>query len=117
MEIAGVDETKISQKLRDELQALVGGHLDSKEADRLSRRLEAELPGYEVTHRMSRGSEAGRLLVVFTFAESAGGWLTVMSNRFEADLSPGPGQERGVRHRRRHTGPPVRGQLRTRGQR
>jgi Omp85 superfamily domain len=80
VEIAGVDEKRISQKLRDELQALVGGRLDPANAERLSRALEAELPDYSVTRRISRGNEAGHIVVVFNFELS--------ERRFWIPLSP-----------------------------
>jgi Omp85 superfamily domain len=69
VEIAGVDETKISQALRDDLQALVGKRLDPEEAERLDDRLEEELEGYEVTRRMSKGSQPGSITLVFEMKE------------------------------------------------
>lgn len=70
VEITGVDDAKVSQELRDRLQSLVGGRLDRDEADRLDHLLSAELPGYEVTRRISRGSQPGRIRVVFDVAEA-----------------------------------------------
>src|SRR5262245_4175451 len=67
VEIAGIDENRISQKLRDEVKALTGGRYDPTNAERLSRALEAERPDYSVTRRISRGTEAGRIVVVFNF--------------------------------------------------
>jgi hypothetical protein len=63
--IEGIPEDDISRPLRDELQALVGGRLDHDEAQRLQKRLVAELPGYEVRRKMSRGSERGRIRLIF----------------------------------------------------
>ena len=63
--IEGIPDGDISRPLRDDLQALVGARLDHDEAQRLERRLVAELPGYEVRRKMSRGSERGRIRLVF----------------------------------------------------
>ncbi len=67
VDIEGIDEGRISRGLRDELQALVGRRLDNDEADALAGRLEAEQPDYDVGRRVSRGSDEGRLRVVFRF--------------------------------------------------
>jgi hypothetical protein len=69
VEIRGVPDTEISKSLRDRLQTLVGKRLDHDEADELSNELEAERPGYAVDRRISRGSERGRIRVVFEFTE------------------------------------------------
>jgi hypothetical protein len=69
VEIRGVPEAEISQSLRNRLQTLVGKRLDHDEADELSDDLEAERPGYSVERRISRGSERGRIRVVFEFSE------------------------------------------------
>jgi hypothetical protein len=68
-EIAGVPEGRVSADLRDEVQKLVGNRLDSDEAERLDRRLERALPGHEVRRRISRGTERGRVKVVFEVSE------------------------------------------------
>jgi hypothetical protein len=70
VDVSGIEETRISQTLRDQLQALVGGRLDDEEAARLKDRLEAELPDYHVSHRISRGDEPGRLRVDFNFSRT-----------------------------------------------
>ena len=64
-DITGVPDDELTQALRDDLQALVGKRLDSGDADRLQERLERDLPGYEVSRRIERGSEAGRIRLVF----------------------------------------------------
>jgi hypothetical protein len=68
-EIAGVPEDRVSAELRDDVQKLVGNRLDSDEVERLDGRLERALPGYEVRRRISRGSERGRVKVVFEVTE------------------------------------------------
>jgi hypothetical protein len=76
VEIEGVPEANISQALRDDLQALVGSRLDPDQAEQLDKRLGAELPGYDVRRRMSRGSQPGRLRLVFDVSKSEGArWL------------------------------------------
>jgi hypothetical protein len=67
VEIDGIDEDRISRDLRDDLQALVGRRLDNDEADALADRLKAEQPDYTVGRRVSKGSDEGRLRVVFRF--------------------------------------------------
>lgn len=64
-DIRGVPDEELTQALRDDLAALVGKRLDSGEADRLQERLKRELPGYDVSRRMQRGSQVGRLRIVF----------------------------------------------------
>ena len=64
-DITGVPDAELTQPLRDDLQALVGKRLDSGEADRLQARLERELPRYEISRRIQRGSEVGRIRLVY----------------------------------------------------
>ena len=68
VEIEG-PSSDVSQQLRDDLQKLVGRRLDTDEADRLKDRLERELPGRDVARRISKGSQAGRIRVVFEVFE------------------------------------------------
>ena len=69
VEIQGVPEGTISQSLRDRLQRLVGGRLDT-EADDLIDELRAERPGYDVSRRIQRGTKPGQIRVVFEFSET-----------------------------------------------
>ena len=64
-DITGVPDAELTQALRDDLQALVGKRLDSGDADRLQERLERDLPDYEVSRRIERGSEVGRIRLVY----------------------------------------------------
>jgi len=64
-DITGVPDAELTQTLRDDLQALVGKRLDSGEADRLRERMERELPGYEISRRIQRGGEVGRIRLVY----------------------------------------------------
>jgi Omp85 superfamily domain len=64
-DVTGVPDAELSQALRDDLQALVGKRLDSGEADRLRERMERELPRYEISRRIQRGSEVGRIRLVY----------------------------------------------------
>lgn len=63
--ISGVPDTQVSQTVRDELQTLVGSRLDWDRANHLRERLAADLPGRRVNRRISRGSQPGRIRVVF----------------------------------------------------
>ena len=82
VEISGVSETDISRALRDRLQALVGRRLDHDEADELIRQLEAERSGYTVERKIERGSERGRIRVVFEFSEKEGTrWIPFTPSR------------------------------------
>jgi len=64
-DITGVPDAELSQALRDDLKALVGKRLDSSEASRLQERIDNELPRYEVSRRIQRGSEVGRITLVY----------------------------------------------------
>jgi len=70
---------EISQQLRDDLQKLVGRRLDTDEAERLHERLEKELPGRDVARRISKGSQTGRIRVVFEIFEEP--WIRFAPTR------------------------------------
>ena len=63
--IDGVAESTISQALRDDLQKLTGTTLEHAQARRLAQRMRQELDGYTVDHKVSRGSEHGRIVLTF----------------------------------------------------
>jgi hypothetical protein len=64
-DIVGVPDDQLPQALRDELESLVGQRLDSGEAERVQARIERELPRYELSRRIQRGSEPGRIRLVY----------------------------------------------------
>lgn len=64
-DLTGVPDEELTQELRDGLKALVGQRLDSGEAERLQGRMERELPRYEISRRIQRGSERGRIRLVY----------------------------------------------------
>lgn len=64
-QITGLPEDELTPALRDALGALVGKRLDSGEADRFRERLERDLPRYEVSRRIQRGKEPGRIRIVY----------------------------------------------------
>lgn len=64
-DIRGVPDANLGQGLRDDLRALVGKRLDSGDADRLQERIKSELPDYDVSRSIRRGSEVGQVRVVF----------------------------------------------------
>ena len=70
---------EVSMQLRDDLQSLVGKRLDTDEAERLQERLEDELPGREVTRRISKGSKPGAIKVVFEIFETP--WIRFAPTR------------------------------------
>jgi hypothetical protein len=64
-DITGVPDAELTQALRDDLRALAGKRLDSGDADRVQERIDRELTGYEVSRRIHRGSEVGRIRLVY----------------------------------------------------
>jgi Omp85 superfamily domain len=64
-DIRGVPEIDLPQGLFDDLRALVGKRLDSEEASRVQQRIDRDLPDYEVSRRIERGSEVGRIRIVY----------------------------------------------------
>ena len=74
-EITGVPDGELTPALRDDLQALVGKRLDSTDADRLQERIERELPRYDVTRRILRGTEPGRIRLVYEARKKEVRWL------------------------------------------
>ena len=74
--INGAADDEIPKGLLDDLHALVGKPLDSDQSDRLQERLRDELPRYDVRRRIYRGSEQGRIRVVFELTRrGAPTWL------------------------------------------
>ena len=65
VEIRGVREDKLSPELRADLKGLIGRQLDSDEADRLETRVKDALPGYDISRRSVRGSQTGRIKLIF----------------------------------------------------
>jgi surface antigen Omp85-like protein len=63
--ITGLSDEELTPALRDDLRALVGKRLDSGDADTLQKRLARDLPDYDVTRRIQRGSEPGRIRLVY----------------------------------------------------
>ena len=74
-DITGVSEEELTQALRDDLLALVGKRLDSGDADKLQERLARDLPGYDVSRRIERGSEPGRIRLVYEARRREPRWL------------------------------------------
>jgi hypothetical protein len=82
VDISGVEDDRVSQALRADLQALVGGPLDPDAARRLDERLASELPGHRVRRRMSRGSQPGSIRLVFEVDEIEGTrWIPFARSR------------------------------------
>jgi hypothetical protein len=82
VDIRGIPDTSISRELFAEIQAITGAPLDSEEADRLRRRLQDELPDYDVSRRMSRGIAPGHVRLVFELTRSERSrWLRFSPSR------------------------------------
>lgn len=64
-ELRGVRESEVTGEVRDALQALVDKRLDSAEAAEIERRLRRALSRYDLTRRMVRGSQPGRIRVIY----------------------------------------------------
>ena len=64
-DIHGVPDDEVSEALRADLRSLIGKRLDSGEAERLQERIERELPRYDVSRRITRGSEVGRIRLLY----------------------------------------------------
>ena len=65
VDLEGVPDDAVSKALRDDLQALVGQRLYDDQADHLRDRLERELPRYDFSRRIERGSEQGKIRVIY----------------------------------------------------
>ena len=69
-DISGLPDAELTQALRDDLQGLIGKRLDSGEADRLQERMARELPRYQISRRIERGSQVGRIRLVYEFRKT-----------------------------------------------
>jgi Omp85 superfamily domain len=66
VDITGVPEEDLPPTLLDDLRAaLIDKRLDSEDADRMQERIERDLSDYEVSRRIRRGSEVGRIRIVY----------------------------------------------------
>jgi hypothetical protein len=84
-EVRGVPDRDLTSQMQSDLQALTGKPLDVEAAERLAEQLRAAFPNYDVTRRMRRGSQAGRLRLIYELRRSEWSrWL-----RFEP-LTPNP---------------------------
>lgn len=81
--VMGVSDSAIDSQLRDEMNALAGKALDADQAERIEARLKAAFPDYDVWRRTRRGTEQGKVIIVFQLERTeASRWL-----RFEPALS------------------------------
>ena len=86
-DITGVSEEELTQALRDDLLALVGKRLDSGDADKLQERLARDLPGYDVSRRIERGSEPGRIRLVYRSPQEGATLVALRAAQIEPHLS------------------------------
>ena len=64
-EVTGVRDEELTTVLRDALAALAGKRLDSPEAGQLQDQIEGDLPNYDVSRRIRRGSQPGTIRLVY----------------------------------------------------
>jgi hypothetical protein len=79
--VSGVEQSAISQALRDDIEKLVGKKYDPEAAEDLSRRLREELHGYKISVKVRRGDHTERVKVVFEAERFT-------NRRFEVAISP-----------------------------
>jgi surface antigen Omp85-like protein len=82
-EIEGVPDSELTETLRDDLLALVDKRLDSGDAQQIEQRIRQALPRYDISRRIARGSEPGRIRLLYEARRNEQSrWL-----RFEARQS------------------------------
>lgn len=85
VEILGIDDAAIDADMRADQAALKDKPLDSEVAERLHARLRTAFPDYSVGRRTSRGSQPGRIKLVFDLERTEESrWLRF--DPLEADL-------------------------------
>jgi surface antigen Omp85-like protein len=85
VEIRGVPDRDLTAQIENDRQALTGKPLDSDAADRLGTLLKDAFPKYDVSRRVTRGNQSGRLKVIYDLQRSeVSRWL-----RFEP-MTPTP---------------------------
>jgi hypothetical protein len=72
VDVEGLAETELSAALRADMQLMVGTRLDHDVAEGIAKRIRDELPGYDVTRRVSRGTKPGQIKVVFEIRRGEG---------------------------------------------
>jgi hypothetical protein len=94
--ITGVDASRVSQALRDDVQKLVGSRYDPDATDALADRLRSELRRYTVVVKVKRGDQADHVKIVFeatrvyerTFEIAMSQLLYTTTDDFSATLLP-----------------------------
>lgn len=69
-EISGIDETEISQEIRDAVRKLGGQPFDQRAADDLVVRIQSEKPEFTATTRLLAGNEPDHVKVVFVLEKA-----------------------------------------------
>lgn len=80
VEVRGVPDRDLGRSLDDDRKAIVGERLDSEPVARFENRLRDALPEYNVTRRTVKGSEPGRIRLIFEARRAD--WARMV--RFEA---------------------------------
>lgn len=68
--VRGVSPSAIEKQLHDDMDALVGKPLDQEQAERIDARLRAAFPDYDISRRTVRGSEQGKIRVIYELQRS-----------------------------------------------
>lgn len=66
VEVAGIEETKLSKGLREDLHKMVGEKFDQQAVERLLARLRSEFPGRTVSHKLRRGLKPEHVKLIIT---------------------------------------------------
>jgi hypothetical protein len=66
VEVAGVEEAKLSKALREDLHKMIGEKFDQQAVERLLARLRSEFPGRSVSHKLHRGLKPEHVKLVIT---------------------------------------------------
>ena len=71
VEIAGIDDQRLSRDLRDSIQKLTGERYDPAGGLQLANRIQSEIPGVVAAPRVLPGADAAHVRVVFVVAQSS----------------------------------------------
>ena len=65
VDITGGSKNQVSRGLREDLESLVGQHVNPETLERLARRIRSELRARLVSHKITRGSEPEKVAILF----------------------------------------------------
>jgi outer membrane protein assembly factor BamA len=84
VDVQGLDESKLSQSLRDEMKKLVGEKLDKDKANEIERQLNRELrPRHYASQKVVKGSDRQHIAIIYEIRSVRWiPWVEVPSQRF-----------------------------------